>query len=202
MTMASTTTGPRTAARSEGAHRPEPAGFLRRQGEIAVGIGLLGLAAFLAVSMATWTVTDPSFSQSNHNDVVNFAGPAGAVAADIVMQIFGLGAVLLAVLPAIWGILVALGKPIDRIWRRAWLALGGVVLGSAALGCLTAPAGWPLPIGLGGVAGDLVLKFPALATGAYPEGVVAMVLAAMIAMPAGWLFLNGAALIDRPSADP
>ncbi|WP_224001439.1 DNA translocase FtsK [Aureimonas sp. SA4125] len=200
--MASTTTGPRTAARTDGAHRPEPTGFLRRQGEIAVGFGLLGLAAFLAVSMATWTVTDPSFSQSNHNEVANLAGPAGAVVADIVMQVFGLGAVLLAVLPVIWGIIVALGKPIDRIWRRAWLALAGVVLASAALGCLTAPAGWPLPIGLGGVAGDLVLKFPALATGAYPDGVLAMVLAAMIAVPAGWLFLNGAALIDRPSADP
>ncbi|GGD41037.1 hypothetical protein GCM10011335_49750 [Aureimonas glaciei] len=188
--------------RKDGAQRPEPTGFLRRQAEIAGGFGLLGLAGFLGLSMASWTVTDPSFSQANHNEVANLAGSTGAVVADIVMQVFGLGAVLLAVLPTIWGILVALGKPIDRIGRRAWLALAGVVLASAALGCLPAPAGWPLPIGLGGVAGDLVLKFPALATGAYPDGVLAMVLSVMIAVPAVWLFLNGAALIDRPSADP
>ena len=201
--MASTTVGTRPDARAKQALPvAEPVSFLRRQGEIAGGIGLFGVSAFIGLALASWTVTDPSFSQSNHNEIANYAGASGAVVSDIAMQVFGLGAVLLAVLPAIWGIILVAGKPVDRIWRRAWFALAGIVLASAALGCLTAPAGWPLPIGLGGVAGDLVLKFPALATGAYPEGTLAMVLAAMIALPAGWLFLNGAAVIDRATPDP
>mgnify|MGYP005988561537 FL=1 len=176
--------------------------FIRRQGELCGAAGLIGLAAYLGVACATWTVSDPSLSQSNQNMVENWAGPAGAVVADLAMQIFGLGAALLVALPAIWGLLFLSGLSVDHIWRRAWYALAGIVLASAALGCLPAPAGWPLPIGLGGVAGDIVLKFPALATGAYPSGFLGFVFAVMIAAPAGWLFLNGAGLIDRNRARP
>ncbi|MEH6720654.1 MAG: DNA translocase FtsK [Aurantimonas endophytica] len=176
--------------------------FIRRQGEIAGAAGLLGLAVYLGVACATWTVTDPSLSQSNQNMVENWAGPSGAIVADLAMQVFGLAAALLVALPAIWGLILLSGRSIDHIWRRAWYGVAGIVLAAAALGCLPAPEGWPLPIGLGGVAGDIVLKFPALATGAFPEGFLALVLALMMAGPAGWLFLNGAGLIDRRGASP
>ncbi|HEX2017671.1 MAG TPA: DNA translocase FtsK [Aurantimonas sp.] len=176
--------------------------FIRRQGEIAGAAGLIGLAAYLGVACATWNVTDPSLSQSNQNMVENWAGPSGAIVADLAMQVFGLGAALMVALPAIWGLILLSGRGIDHIWRRAWYAVAGIVLAAAVLGCLPAPEGWPLPIGLGGVAGDIVLKFPALATGAYPNGMVAIVLALMMAAPAGWLFLNGAGLIDRPRPMP
>ncbi|NDV87431.1 DNA translocase FtsK [Aurantimonas aggregata] len=174
--------------------------FIRRQGEIAGAAGLLGLAAYLGVACATWTVTDPSLSQSNQNMVENWAGSSGAIVADLAMQVFGLAAALLVALPAIWGLILLSGRSIDHIWRRAWYGVAGIVLAAAALGCLPAPEGWPLPIGLGGVAGDIVLKFPALATGAFPEGFLAVVLALMMAAPAAWLFLNGAGLIDRREA--
>ncbi|MBC8129020.1 MAG: DNA translocase FtsK 4TM domain-containing protein, partial [Rhizobiaceae bacterium] len=136
--MASTTVGTKGGTRqaTPSPKRAEPVPFFRRQAEIAGGAALLCLAAYLSVALATWTVTDPSFSQSNHNPVANFAGPGGAVVSDILMQVFGLGAVLVAVLPTIWGVILAFGKPIDRIWRRAWFALAGVVLASAAVGCL------------------------------------------------------------------
>ncbi|MCQ8781962.1 FtsK/SpoIIIE family DNA translocase [Mangrovibrevibacter kandeliae] len=176
------------------------AGFFMRQMQIAVALALLGLAGLLAVAFATWNVADPSLSQSNHNAVANLAGPAGAIFADLGLQLFGLAAALVAALPAIWGLSLLFGQPVDRIWRRAWLGFAGIVLAAAALGCLPAPTGWPLPIGLGGIAGDLVLKFPALATGDYPSGNLALALAVMIALPAGWLFLNGAGLIDRREA--
>ncbi|UIJ74255.1 DNA translocase FtsK [Aurantimonas sp. HBX-1] len=176
--------------------------FIRRQGEIAGAAGLLGLAAYLGVACATWTVTDPSLSQSNQNMVENWAGPSGAIVADLAMQVFGLAAALLVALPAIWGLILLSGRRIDHIWRRAWYGVAGIVLAAAAVGCLPAPEGWPLPIGLGGVAGDIVLKFPALATGAFPEGFLAVVLALMMAGPAGWLFLNGAGLIDRRGPAP
>ncbi len=176
--------------------------FLRRQGEIGAGAALIALAGYLGVAFATWNVSDPSLSQSNQNMVENWAGPSGAIVADLAMQVFGLAAALLVVLPALWGLILMSGHAIDHIWRRAWYAVAGTVLAAAALGCLPAPAGWPLPIGLGGVAGDLVLKFPALATGAYPQGFLAIVLAVMIAAPATWLFLNGAGLIDRHRPAP
>ncbi|WP_158872786.1 DNA translocase FtsK [Antarcticirhabdus aurantiaca] len=172
-------------------------GLLRRQGEVAGGVALAGLAAWLGVALATWTVSDPSFSHANSNEVQNWAGQAGASAADLLMQLFGMGAVLLVALPVIWAAFLFFGRPAEGIWRRAWFALGGTVLFSAVAGCIDLPAGWPLPIGLGGIAGDVVLKLPAALLGDFPSGLFAYVLAAVIAVPATWLFLNGAGIIDR-----
>ncbi len=181
--------------------------FFRRQGEIGAAAALIGLAGYLGLACATWNVSDPSLSQSNQNMVDNWAGGSGAVVADLLMQVFGLGAALVVALPAIWGLMLLAGRPVDHIWRRAWYAVAGIVLASAALGCLPAPEGWPLPIGLGGVAGDIVLKFPALATGAYPSGILGAVLGLLLAVPAAWLFLNGAGLVRgktkaAPARDP
>ena len=169
--------------------------FFKRQGEIGAAAALIGLAGYLGLACATWNVSDPSLSQSNQNMVENWAGGSGAVVADLVMQIFGLGAALVVALPAIWGLMLLAGRPVDHIWRRAWYAVAGVVLASAALGCVAAPEGWPLPIGLGGVAGDIVLKFPALATGAYPSGILGAILGLLLTVPAAWLFLTGAGIV-------
>ncbi|WP_235919269.1 DNA translocase FtsK [Aureimonas psammosilenae] len=199
--MATTTIGRNGTKQAARVAAPVPAreapSFLHRQMEIAGGAGLTLLGLWQALAFATWNVGDPSWSQSNDKAVENFAGASGAVMADLAMQCFGLGAVLLAALPIIWGLQIALGRSVDRIWRRAWFAIGGIVLSSAALGCFAAPAGWPLPIGLGGVAGDIVLKLPAAVIGSYPTGTLGLILAAILAAPAAWLFLNGAGLIDR-----
>ncbi len=144
---------------------------------------------------------DPSLSYSNDNPVRNMAGAGGAVVADLAMQVFGLAAVLVPLVLAIRGILCLVGRRAGRAGQRAWIALGGLALASAALGSLQAPAGWPLPIGLGGIVGDLLLKIPALATGAYPSGAWSWVAAALFAAPALWCTLNGAGLVGA-SAEP
>ncbi|WP_246218099.1 FtsK/SpoIIIE family DNA translocase [Jiella pacifica] len=160
-------------------------------------IGLLLLSAYLGLACATWSVTDPSLSQSNQNMIENAAGATGAIVADLMMQIFGIGATLVIGLPVIWALRLIRGNGVDHIWKRGWFAVGGIVLFCAALGCIEPPATWPLPIGIGGVAGDLVLKIPASLFGGYPSGFTALVLAVLLAAPAVWLYLNGAALIGR-----
>ncbi|WP_245396735.1 DNA translocase FtsK [Jiella sonneratiae] len=158
---------------------------------------LLVLAAYLGLACATWTVTDPSLSQSNQNMIENAAGATGAIVADLIMQVFGIGATLVIGLPVIWALRLIAGRGVDFIWKRGWFAVGGVALACAALGCLEPPATWPLPIGIGGVTGDLVLKIPASLFGGYPSGLVAIGLAAILAVPATYLYLHGAALIGR-----
>ncbi|MBB3999785.1 DNA segregation ATPase FtsK/SpoIIIE-like protein [Aureimonas pseudogalii] len=177
--------------------RHESTGALRRPARRALGAALVAGAVWLGVAFATWTIDDPSLSYANGNAVRNLAGGAGAVAADLGMQVFGLACVLLPLVLAIRGILMLVGRRVGRSGSRAWWALGGLVLASAALGSLEAPAGWPLPIGLGGIAGDVVLKVPAIVTGAYPTGALGMILAVLFALPAAWCLLTGAGLVGR-----
>ncbi len=166
-----------------------------RLGRICGGLALLGLAGWLGLSLGSWNVADPSLSHAGTTEVTNLAGGSGAVVADLAMQILGLSCVLLVVFPAVWGLILLADRRIGQVSRRGWMAAGGLVLTSAALGCLSSPAGWPLPIGLGGIVGDLALRVPALATGAYPSGFFGLVLGLVLGVPAGWLVLYGTGIL-------
>ncbi|MET0600273.1 MAG: DNA translocase FtsK [Mesorhizobium sp.] len=171
--------------------------FARRQLGRAMGAGLIAFSAFGLASLGTWNVADPSFSHATANPVTNAMGYAGAVFSDLAMQFFGLGAVA-ALVPAVaWGILFFGGYGVDRPGRRAAAWLAGALLGAAIAGCVTPPPTWPLPAGLGGVLGDMVLGLPALVLGHYPSGLLASVLAVFLAAPALWLYGYGAGLVHR-----
>ena len=75
------------------------------------------------------------------------AGATGAIVADLMMQIFGIGATLVIGLPVIWALRLIRGNGVDHIWKRGWFAVGGIVLFCAALGCIEPPATWPLQPG-------------------------------------------------------
>jgi DNA segregation ATPase FtsK/SpoIIIE, S-DNA-T family len=181
--------------------------FLRRQAARGVGFALLALVAFCLGSLATWNVADPSFSYATDNPVTNALGYPGAVYADIAMQFFGLASVAGLVPAVFWAILLIAGRRIDRLGRRLVAWFGGAVLSAGVAGCLTPPATWPLPTGLGGVFGDMVLSAPAMFTGDYPTGIFGVVVAAVLIGPAAWLTLYGAGAFGRsampvPAAEP
>src|SRR5262245_31127285 len=171
--------------------------FARRQIGRVVGASLFLLVAFGLASLGTWNVADPSFSHATANPVTNAMGYAGAVFSDLAMQFFGLSSVAAMVPAVIWGYILMTGRAIDRMPRRtaAWLA--GALIGAAIAGCITPPPTWPLPSGLGGVFGDMVLKIPSLAIGKYPTGLPATIIAVVLAGPALCLFAYGAGLLAR-----
>lgn len=173
------------------------AAFARRQAERLGGLGLILLSVAGVGSLATWNVQDPSFSHATDNPVTNALGYPGAVYSDIAMQFFGLGA-LLTLLPLLaWGILFLSARGIDRMPRRALAWFGASVLTAGVVGCVEPPASWPLPSGLGGVFGDLVLKLPSLALGGYPTGIAAMLIAVVLAGPTLWLLAFASGVIGR-----
>ncbi|PZV34239.1 DNA translocase FtsK [Mesorhizobium kowhaii] len=186
--------------------------FARRQVGRLVGAGLFVLAAFGVASLATWNVADPSFSHATNNTVTNAMGYAGAVFSDLAMQFFGLAAVAALVPTVIWGFLLFSARGVDRLPRRGLSWFGFGLLAAAMAGCVVPPKTWPLPTGLGGVFGDMVLKIPGVVIGGYPTGLFASIIAILLAAPALWLFAHGSALIgrkngfavmeDEPAADP
>ena len=170
-------------------------------GQFSVLIGLVTLAfvLFAFVSLATWSVVDPSLSNANGGTVTNSGGYIGAIFADIIMQFSGLVGAIALIPPAIWGWMKLLQKPIGYMKKRliAWPL--GVLAFCAAFGCLTIPASWPLPSGLGGVIGDLILKLPAMLSGGYPEGILAGFLFVAFAVPGTGAILLATGLLDSDS---
>jgi len=171
--------------------------FARRQAGRAAGLGLFAFVAFGLAALGTWNVADPSFSHATDNPVTNAMGYPGAVFADLAMQFFGLASVA-ALMPAvIWGVLFATARGVDRMPKRGVAWFGSALLAAAITGCVGAPPTWPLPTGLGGVFGDMVLKVPGLFIGGYPTGLIATVIGVLLIAPAIWLFAFGAGLLNR-----
>ncbi len=171
--------------------------FLRRQAGRVAGIGLFAGVTFALASLGTWNVADPSFSHATDGPVSNAMGYPGAVFSDLAMQFFGLSCVAALVPAVLWGFLFATARGVDNLPRRAAAWFAAALLSAAVAGCLAPPETWPLPTGLGGVFGDMVLKVPGAFTGGYPTGLFATALAILFLAPALFLYAYGSGLTSR-----
>jgi S-DNA-T family DNA segregation ATPase FtsK/SpoIIIE len=132
----------------------------RRLSELA-GLGLLTLGLIAAVALATWSVQDPSLSHATNAPVHNLLGTAGAIAADLLMQLFGLAATVILLPIGLAGYRLLAHKPLGgKLRQLVWIA--ALLAAAAFAACLPRASTWPLPTGLGGVTGDALLRVPAL----------------------------------------
>jgi S-DNA-T family DNA segregation ATPase FtsK/SpoIIIE len=132
-------------------------GFLRRRLAETSGFALFAVALAMALALATWSVEDPSLNHATDAPVRNLLGFPGAVAADLVMQLIGLGAVALIAPLALWGWQLMREGALPRLTLRIGLLVVGAGAATAVASALPATARWPLPTGLGGVCGDALL---------------------------------------------
>src|ERR1700760_4844716 len=139
-------------------------GLARRLRELA-GLGLLSFSGVAAAALMTWSVQDPSLSHATSRPIHNIAGYPGAIGADLLMQILGLGAVMLILPIAIWGWRMLTHRSFDREALRltCWILCAVIAAGFAS--CWPHGGSWPLPTGLGGVVGDALVRAPALVFG-------------------------------------
>src|SRR5580765_275050 len=136
----------------------------RRLSELA-GLALITLALLGALALATWSVQDPSLSHATQKPIHNLLGYPGAIFSDLAMQLLGLAAILLLVPEALLGWRLLSHKTFGEKWRSLFWILA-TFLGAAFASTLPHIGSWPLPTGLGGVAGDAVLRLPAMVFGA------------------------------------
>lgn len=120
------------------------------------GLALLALTLAVAASLASWSAQDPSLNHAVDGAPENWLGFTGAIAADVLMQIFGLGVVAVVAVPLSWATRLLAHEPPSRPLHRIATWLAGSILISGCLSLLPIPASWPLPTGLGGAGGDLV----------------------------------------------
>jgi S-DNA-T family DNA segregation ATPase FtsK/SpoIIIE len=176
-------------------------GFMFRQAQTLFGFAIFLLLALAVAALATWNVADPSYSYATGNQPTNILGYGGAAFADIAMQFFGLASVV-ALLPVVaWALALISGRRFSRIPARAAAWALGSVLSSAVIGCFPPPLTWPIPNGIGGVIGDMILRFPALFVGAYPTGAFATAVGSVFAVPTVWMMLFAAGIVGRSEDD-
>ena len=133
---------------------------LRRRLREVSGIAMISLAMMAALALATWSVRDPSLSHATDAPVHNLLGRPGAIAADLTMQLLGLGSLALLLPIGVWGYRLLGHRRLSREKLRMVLWLFGAVFSAAFASCFPKGAHWPLPCGLGGVVGDAMLRLP------------------------------------------
>ena len=140
---------------------PEPVReFVAKRCAELTGLTLLASCASLALALLTWSVQDPSYNHATSGPTRNLLGSVGAVSADLVMQMLGLASIA-ALIPLIcWGWRLVTARCLERPRLRIALWFVGTIATAAVLSLLPITDRWPLPSGLGGVAGDAVLALP------------------------------------------
>src|SRR5580700_10439597 len=175
--------------------------LLKRRLREVSGIALLSLAMMAALALATWSVQDPSLSHATDAPVRNLLGRPGAITADLLMQLLGLGSLALLLPIAIWGYRLLGHRPLSRERLRMLLWLFGAVLAAAFASCLPRSAHWPLPCGLGGVIGDAVLRLPTQLFGVPMVGANRLAATIVLGIAALVAFAGAAGIIWRDAAD-
>ena len=156
------------------------------------GLLMMGGALFAWLSVVSYSVSDPSLSTAVPGDVVrNLGGGTGAVLADVLLQLFGGAALLLPVVPLVWG-WAALrwgplgGSAVSAALNGASFA-GGLVAMAGFASALPRAVDWPFIVGMGGLAGDAAValtKLPFAALGLPVPGFFAALI--LLPLSAWW----------------
>src|SRR6202047_3193045 len=111
-------------------------GLLKRRLREVSGIALLSLAMMAALALATWSVQDPSLSHATDAPVRNLLGHPGAITADLLMQLLGLGSLALLLPIAVWGYRLLCSRRLSHERLRVPVWLIGAALSAAVSSAL------------------------------------------------------------------
>ncbi len=171
----------------------------RRLRELA-GLGLLALSGGVAAALMTWSVQDPSLSHATSRAIRNIAGYSGAIGADLLMQILGLGSIMLILPVAVWGWRMLTHRTFDREALRITCWILCTVISAGFASCWPHGGAWPLPTGLGGVVGDALVRAPAVVFGP-PGFVYCLVLGIILGTAMVATFLVASGIGSRPQEE-
>ncbi|MBV9734363.1 MAG: DNA translocase FtsK 4TM domain-containing protein [Acidisphaera sp.] len=123
-----------------------------------LALGLAGLA--LLIALASYHPQDPSFDTSSGRATANLAGPAGAYAADLLLQGFGAAAALPGLAMLAWAWRVASHRGLGSLAVRLVALCAAMPALAAALAGVPGPHGavlaWPSSAGPGGAGGAAI----------------------------------------------
>ncbi|MFC3302122.1 DNA translocase FtsK [Parvularcula lutaonensis] len=149
--------------RRKSAQKPDPKEQLRvavrRLVARSGGAALIFAAIFSVLSIASFDISDPSWSTATGREgVENVGGPLGAILSDFLLQAMGGAAIPALLVLMLWGLDAVLYGTPEKTPVTGWLKALALPLGTvAAAGAMAAwprPADWPFIVGVGGLFGD------------------------------------------------
>ena len=144
---------------------PAWAALLKRSVMATSGVVVLIAVVLVLSALITYTPTDPSLNTASKSVVQNALGYPGAVVADLLLQISGLGIAALVFAVSSWGVCLVRGEHVEWVWLRSLSALGAMILIATALAGLPVPNAWPIDAGFGGSVGRVVMSLATFETG-------------------------------------
>ncbi|WP_404423132.1 DNA translocase FtsK [Thalassospira australica] len=133
--------------------------LLKRSGLQICGLALVGTAIALFMMLIGFHPGDPSFNHAADRDVIfNPLGTFGAYTADLLLRTLGLASALLTVLILGWGLRLIAVRPFSWMWARFLILPLALLLVATAAAAIRPGMHWPLTVGFGGFAGDLLLS--------------------------------------------
>jgi len=149
------------------------------------------LVTLCTVALATWNIHDPSFNHATGNPAQNWLGFAGASLSDLLIQVFGLASIAFLLPPLAWSIRFLGHQEFGRPSRMLLSWMLGTFLASGAISAVSVVGNWPLPSGLGGLFGDLLLGLvkwlPAMAVG---DSIAIIISGTLLAVAAFFTLIN------------
>jgi S-DNA-T family DNA segregation ATPase FtsK/SpoIIIE len=132
--------------------------LLKRSGLRFCGLGLVLLAIALFIMLIGFHPGDPSFNHAtDRTTIFNPLGIVGAYGADMMLRTLGLASALITVLLVAWGLRLIAVKPFRWMWARFLVLPLALLLVAVSAAAIQPGMHWPLTVGLGGFAGDLLL---------------------------------------------
>jgi S-DNA-T family DNA segregation ATPase FtsK/SpoIIIE len=121
-------------------------------------LSLAGLGLFLFLSLVTYSSSDASFNTSGSADnIQNWMGAWGAISSDILIQIFGIGSLVLSSAFIVWGLRLWRREEFGSIWMRSLAILSSSLLIGTA-GAVIPGGAWITHPTLGGGGGAITLN--------------------------------------------
>ncbi|TAE80463.1 MAG: DNA translocase FtsK [Alphaproteobacteria bacterium] len=147
------------------------ASYVKRSSLRPLGIILCLMALWLIVALTSYHSGDPSLNRTSTMPPHNWMGMTGAWVADLLLQLFGLGAASLPITLGAWGWRLHVDRKISY-FRYRFCGLLLVLVASAALCAFLPPfQAWPIGSGMGGNMGRVMMR---LSTSIMPDIVASL----------------------------
>jgi len=172
--------------------------FLHHRAQEFIGVLMIGAAAFMIVSVFSYSAGDPSLNSAALAPTKNIFGSPGAIVSDLWLQSLGFACFVPLLTLLVWGGRLTGKNPIKRKLLRLFALVGAALLYAVGLSALPVTENWPLMTRMGGFSGTLVLDFlasSAVATSLHLSSAVIGLMSGLTGV-ALWVFALGLTLAE------